>query len=169
MDLMKERTKCKINGNMDDYRYLRNKVSKQQMAKKKPYESKIEEDRSDWKIFKELGANRKANSYEFNTNIKLGEQLITNESDLSELFNDDFVTVASNLKEPITLFDNNLLINFIQLNVPNTTKFYILLTNMPFIRTSLSNLKVNKSTGLDNIGSRILKLSANVLIPICCM
>ena len=38
MDLMKERNKCKINGNMDDYRYLRNKVSKHiEMAKKNTY------------------------------------------------------------------------------------------------------------------------------------
>ena len=69
MDLMKDRNKCKINGNMDDYRYLRNKVSKQiEMAKKNMYQLKIEENRSDpetiWKIFKELGANRKANSCE---------------------------------------------------------------------------------------------------------
>ena len=68
MDLMKERNKCKINGNMDDHRYLRNKVSKHiEMAKKNTYQSKIE-GRSDpktiWKIFKELGANRKDNSCE---------------------------------------------------------------------------------------------------------
>ena len=39
------------------------------------------------------------------------------------------------------------------------------MTNLSFIRTFLSNLNVNKSTGLDNIGPRILKLSANVLAP----
>ena len=138
MDLMKERNKCKINGNMDDYRYLRNKVSKQiEMAKKNTYESKIEDSRSDpksiWKIFKELGANRKANSCETNRNIKLGDQLITNKSYISELFNLYFVTVASNLK------DNELLINFIQSKVSNITEFNILLTNLPFIRTFLSN------------------------------
>ena len=43
MDLMKERTKFKINGNMDAYKHL-NKVSKQvEMAKKNMYQSKIEE------------------------------------------------------------------------------------------------------------------------------
>ena len=57
------------------------------MTKKNTYESKKEASRSDpqsiWKIFKELGASRKVNSCESNINIKLGEQLITNESDLS--------------------------------------------------------------------------------------
>ena len=47
-DLMKERNKCKINGNMDAYKRLRNKVSKQiEIAKKNTYQSKIEEGRSD--------------------------------------------------------------------------------------------------------------------------
>ena len=69
------------------------------------------------------------------------------------------------MKEPITLSDNELLINFIQSKVPNTTEFNIPLTNLSFIRTFLTNLNVNKSTGLDKIGPRILKLSANVLAP----
>ena len=90
---MKERNKCKINGNMDAYKHLRNKIPKQiEMAKKNTYQSKIEEGQSDprsiWKIFKELGANRKTNSSESNINIKQGEQMITNETDLAELFND---------------------------------------------------------------------------------
>ena len=49
--------------------------------------------------------------------------------------------------------------------VPTTTKFNIPLTNLIFVRNFLSNLHINKSTGLDNIGPRILKLSANVLAP----
>ena len=73
MDLMKERNKCKINGHMNAYKHLRNKVSKQiEIAKKNTYQSKIEEGQSDpkfiWKIFKELGANRKTNSSESNIN-----------------------------------------------------------------------------------------------------
>ena len=170
MDLMKERNKCKINGNLDAYKHLRNKVSKQiEIEKKNTYQSKIEEGRSDpksiWKIFKELGANRKTNSSESNINIKLGEQMITSETDLAELFNDYFVNVASNLKEPVTLSDNELLNNFVQSKVPTTTKFNIPLTTLTFVRNFLSNLNINKSTGLDNIGPRILKLSANVLAP----
>ena len=35
--------------------------------------------------------------------------MITRETDLAELFNDYFVNVASNLKEPVTLSDNELL------------------------------------------------------------
>ena len=47
------------------------------MAKKDTYQSKIEDGKSDpksiWKIFKELGANSKANNCESNISIKLGD------------------------------------------------------------------------------------------------
>ena len=73
MDLVKERNKCKINGHVDAYKHLRNKVSKQiEIAKKNMYQSKIEgqsDPNSIWKIFKELRANRKTNSSESNINI----------------------------------------------------------------------------------------------------
>ena len=49
--------------------------------------------------------------------------------------------------------------------VPNDIEFKIPCTNQAFIKQFLSNLKVNKSTGLDNIGPRILKMSANVITP----
>ena len=56
---MKERNKCKLNGNIEEYKYLRNKVSRLiEVAKQEPYQSKIEEGKSDprsiWKLFKEL-------------------------------------------------------------------------------------------------------------------
>ena len=60
--------------------------------------------------------------------------MITSETDLAELFNDYFVNVASNLKEPVTLSDNELLNNFVQSKVPTTTKFNIPLTTLTFVR-----------------------------------
>ena len=67
MDCMKERNKCKLNGNIEEYKYLRNKVSRLiEVAKQDTYQSKIEEGKSDprsiWKLFKELGASRKGNA-----------------------------------------------------------------------------------------------------------
>ena len=146
MDLMKERNKCKINGNMEAYRHLRNKVSKQiEMAKKDTYQSKIEDGKSDpksiWKIFKELGANSKANNCESNISIKLGDHLIKNETVLTELFNDYFVNVASNLKEQVTLSDNELLNNYVRSKVPTTTGFNIPLINLHFVRNFFIKFK----------------------------
>ena len=105
LDCMKERNKYKINGNIEAYKVLRNKVSRLiENAKKETYQSKIAEGQSDprsiWKLFKELGANGKGSKDGSNINLKLGHRLVTNESDLTEIFNSYFVNVASNLKEP---------------------------------------------------------------------
>ena len=60
--------------------------------------------------------------------------MITSETDLAELFNDYFVNVASNLKEPVTMSDNELLNNFVQSKVPTTTNFNTPLTTLTFVR-----------------------------------
>ena len=52
-----------------------------------------------------------------------------------------------------------------QSKVPNDVEFKIPLINIGFVRNVLSNLNVNKSTGLDNIGPKILKISANIIAP----
>ena len=61
LDLMKERDKCKINGKIDEYLILRNKISKTiDKAKKEMNRNKLEEGQDDprtvWKIFKQSGA-----------------------------------------------------------------------------------------------------------------
>lgn len=170
MDCMKERNKRKLNGNFEEYKSLRNKVSRLiEAAKQETYQSKIEKGKSDprsiWKLFKELGANQKGNACEANVNIKSGEKLVTNESDLAEMFNEYFTNIASSLKEPLLTSDNELLNNYVQTKVPSSSEFSIPLTNITFVQKFLKNLNVNKSTGLDNIGPKILKLSANMLAP----
>ena len=58
---MKERDKYKLNGNIETYKIIRNKVSSLiEQAKKRTYQTKIEEGKDDsktiWKLFKEFGA-----------------------------------------------------------------------------------------------------------------
>ena len=170
LDLIKERNRYKLNGNMDAYRTLRNKVSALiAISKKETYQSKIEEGKSDprtiWKIFKEFGMNNKECKNSSKFSLKLEDQIITNESDLSEIFNNYFINIASTLKEPIVETDFEPLNNYVSSKVPTDIDFEIPLTNHTFIRHFLSNLNVKKSTGLDNIGPRILKLTADVITP----
>ena len=170
LDAMKERDKYKINGNIEAYKTLRNKVSSLiECAKRETYQSKIEEGHSDpksiWKLFKELGANRKNTSDEPNLNINVGDRVITNESDLTGVFNSYFVNVASNLREPIIPSDFEILNDFVKSKVPTNTEFLIAPTNETFVMNFISSLNVNKSTGIDRIGPKILKLAANVITP----
>ena len=136
-------------------------------AKQETYQSKIEEGISDpksiWKLFKELGANGKGNNSESGINIKTGEQLVIHEADLTQLFNPDFVNVASSIKEPTVHSNFVELQNYVESKVTSNTEFTIPLTNVTFVRNFLTNLNVNKSTGLDNIGPRVLTIAANVL------
>ena len=101
LDAMKERNKYKLNGNIEMYKVLRNKVSGLiEKSKKESYQSKIEDGQTDprtiWKLFKELGANQKGGNDDPNLNINVGDRVITDENDLTDVFNSYFVNVASN-------------------------------------------------------------------------
>ena len=151
LDCMKERDKYKLNGNIETYKIIRNKVSSLiEQAKKRTYQTKIEEGKDDpktiWKLFKELGANGKGSNSELNINIKKDDKFVQKESELTELFNSYFVNIATNLKEPIILSDFETLRTFVTSKTPTNTKFNISLTNETFVRKFLTNLNVNKST-----------------------
>ena len=84
LDCMKERKKCKINGNVDAYKQQRNKVTNLiEIAKYKTYQSKFEEETSDprtiWKLFNEFRIHCKGNGCENNVGIKCDNNMITNE------------------------------------------------------------------------------------------
>ena len=80
-------------------------------------------------------------------------------------FNSYFVNVAANLKEPITPSNFEILNDYVNSKLPSSTEFIISPTNETFVNKFLSALNVNKSTGIDNIGPKILKLSANTITP----
>ena len=168
--LIKDRNKCKINGNMEGYKILRSKVSAMiDIAKKETYQCKIEEGKNDprsiWKIFNEVGMKNKENDNASNFKIKVEDDVITKDSEVAEVFNNYFINIASKLKELVPNSDFEKLNNFIRSKVPNEIDFQIPFTNQTFIRKFLLNFNVRKSTGLDNIGQRILKLSANIITP----
>ena len=90
LDCMKDRNKCKLNGNTSLYQELRNKVTNMiKTAKTKTYQTKIEEGKSDprtiWKLFKDFGMKGKGNSGENNLGIKCENELITKESELADI------------------------------------------------------------------------------------
>ena len=104
LDLRKERSKCKLNGNTTVYKALRNKVSALiNIAKKETYRSKIEGGKSVprtiWKLFNEFGMNNKErNKSKFS--LKVDDQCVTNDADFVPIFNNYFQNIASKLKEP---------------------------------------------------------------------
>ena len=108
---------------------MRNKVSEFiKSAKKTTYENKIEIGKDDpksiWKIFKEFDASNKSKT---NNNEILGINTNgKNESDdafLAEYFNDYFINIASNLKEPLQPCDFTKLKSYIISKVPENIVF----------------------------------------------
>ena len=76
-----------------------------QESKRSIYTSKIKEGKDDtksiWKLFKEFGANSKSCNENDCLKIKVGEDIILNDFDIAERFNDSFINVAANLKASI--------------------------------------------------------------------
>ena len=88
----------------DEYRLLRNKVSTMIETAKKAYQTNTEggkdDPRSIWKLFKRFGmckkVSSKINNFEFE--IKTDNNIISDNLDISHVFNEYFVTFHLSLK-----------------------------------------------------------------------
>ena len=138
-----------------------------QESKRSVYKSKIEEGKDDpksiWKIFKEFGAYGKKCNENGCLKIKVGEDIISNDFDLAESFNDYFINVAANLKAPIEKNNFDDLRELIRLKIPDNVVFELPEIDDSFVFKYLSTLDVSKATGLDGIGPKLLKLSSGII------
>ena len=73
--------------------------------------------------------------------------------------------VASKLKEPIHDSNFEYIKKFVDTKVDNNVSFTIPEINIAFVRKYILNLDISKSTGLDDIGRRILKLFYDIISP----
>ena len=73
------------------------------------------------------------------------------------------MNIAENLKEPIPKSDFNKIEHFVNSNVPEHMFFHIPLITESETHKMLSQLDVSKATGLDQLGPRLLKLSADTI------
>ena len=126
IDTIKERNKCKINGNQSKYVLLRNKVSSMiRSAKNNMYKTTTEKGKEDprtiWKIFKEFGASRKTGTKDTILGLKENDRLISDENEIANVFNKYFVNVASQLKEPVEHSDFKHITEYVDSKMPNNT------------------------------------------------
>ena len=71
--------------------------------------------------------------------------------------------MASKLKEPIHDSNFEYIKKFVDSKVDNNVSLSIPEINIAFVRKYILNLDISKSTGLDDIGPRILKLSNDII------
>ena len=79
---------------------------------------------------------------------------------MANAFNKFFVSIASNLKEPIENSNFEKLKTFCDNRVPDGTIFSIPEISKEYIEKFLKHIDVSKATGCDNIGQRLLKIAA---------
>ena len=114
-------------------------------------------------FFKEFGASSKKNNNNKILGLNIDNEIVTDESVLAETFNDYFVYIASELKEPMTQPDFAKLRELVSKKIPENVTFYLPDVDENFVFTFLSTLDVSKSTGIDGIGPRLRKLSPGVI------
>ena len=84
---------------------------------------------------------------------------------IADHFNVFFINIASNLNQPLKPSQFEKLNNVINFKVTDDVSFDIPLTNCTFVASFLSSMDGTKSTGLDRISPRLLKIGSTVLSP----
>ena len=83
--------------------------------------------------------------------------------DLAERFNDSFINIAANHKEPIVESNFNDLQEDIRQKIPENVISELQEIGEKFVFRYLSILDVSKATGLGSICPKILKLSSGII------
>ena len=165
---LKKAQKTQSHHHWSCYRKLRCLVNKEvRECKSKYYESLIRENRNNpsglWKTLNEL-TSRNTHSTAPSCIVSNGVET-TNSQSISTLFNTFFTGIGNTLADaikqrlPTNIFANNQIPQF------NST-FEFKEIKIKSVFKQLSNLKTNKSTGLDGISARLLKDAAAIIAPI---
>ena len=91
---------------------------------------------------------------------------VDNSIDITNTFNKFFTSCVENLRSENMSTSTNLskLLNFVNNKISQNTQFAIPPVKMNELLQDLLNLDINKSTGTDNIGPKILKVSAPFIV-----
>ena len=169
VDAIKTRDHFKAIGNNTEFKIWRNKVVKLiKQSKKINYERLIEEGKNQpttiWKMFNELGAGKRRSNSSNNINsLKIGNLETEDPLEISNAFNDFFINIADNIKEPTESSNHELLRDFCNEKIPEGVVFDLPLLNTDNVMKYLNNLDIKKSTGTDDIGPRLLKMSSPII------
>ena len=169
IDAMKTRDYFKAIGNNIEFKAWRNKVVKLiKQSKKLNYEKLIEEGKNQpttiWKIFNELGAGkRKSDSSSSINSLKIGNLETDDPAEMANAFNDFFINIAENIKEPIEPSSHERLRDYCKEKIPDDVVFDMPLLTSDKVMKYLNNLDIRKSTGTDDIGPRLLRMASPII------
>ena len=151
------------------YQTLRNKVNTE-IRKNKSYhfrekiaECNINDPKNTWKLLNSLmGRNNKSNLIK---EIKIDDKTITENDHISEAFNDFFINIGSTLASDVTRLSPNNVNTYLKLPDSNSPSFHFTYIPVENVLMTLRHLKVFKSTGIDKIPAKMLRIAADVIAP----
>ena len=132
------------------------------------YEKLIEDGKNQpttiWKIFNELGAGRrKTDSSNSINSLKIGNLETDDPEEIANAFNDFFINIAENIKEPTETSSHERLRDYCNEKIPEDVVFDMPLLTTDKVMKYLNNLDIKKSTGTDEIGPRLLRMSSPII------
>ena len=160
---MSKRDQFKRRNDTVNYKATRNRcVALIRRAKTEYYKSCLNNRKGDsrelWRCMRELAPDdAKMTPHHIDSN----NNTITDHKDIGEHFNDFFVSVVDQYilnQQPTTTFDK--LKDMVNSRIGDDPKFNVPPITTEFVHKFLSTMDTNKATGLDDLSSKILKLSA---------
>ena len=153
----------------ESYKAARNKaVSILRRAKSQFFKTTLEHNNNNpkgiWRTIKSLiGVNKQQSIHRLTID---GHNIVENK-EMAEAFNTHFSTIADKLRNllPDMLFDTTKLSNFVRSRKDESAIFSIPSITEREVTSYLLKIDSNKSTGIDDISSRMLKLAAPFIAP----
>ena len=168
------RDKTKRLKQWSDHRKFRNKTKQLiRQAKRKYFSNSItnsKDTKSLWKHLRDVTNGSKTAPSNLPQKLIIGNETITESEAVASKLNKYFASVAELLNKNTSSgnsldFDTNKISGFVDSKVPTNTQFTIPFITPEQVLLHINTLEVSKSTGLDGIGPRIIKLAAKSLSP----
>ena len=159
--LIYERDKCHKNGNHNQYKYLRNKITYLIKKSKRDFFNKAIKDKKDvrflWKNLKDITKMNKNNSVKIPSQLCVNDKIVNDDINILSELNKHFTSI-SKIAEQIKTSDQNW--NSLKRIIDTKLKHKTFEINFitPFeVKKIIEKLDNNKSTGLDGIGPKVIK------------
>ena len=111
-----------------------------------------------------MGRSNKSNHIK---EIKINDQVLSKNDEISEAFNDYFINIGPRLASDydVTRLSSNNVNTYLKLPDSNSPSFYFTHIPVENVLMTLRYLKVSKSTGTDKIPAKMLRIAADVIAP----
>ena len=167
--LLKIAKRSKTPADWESYKRARNKaVFLLRRAKSEFFKTTFANNKNNpkgtWKTMKSLIGVNKQQSI---NHLRIKEKDLGNNEEMTEAFNVHFSTIADKLRKllPDVPFDTSKLSNFVRSRKDESAAFSIPPIAEADVVGYLLKIDSNKSTGVDGISSRMLKLAASIIAP----